>query len=1132
MSSRIASLRNILLCGSLLGSSGLMLNVAPVMAQTAPPSSQVRASQTQSYSIAAQPLDSALTRIADQGGVRLFFASDAISGVRSQAVSGQMSVEAALSQALAGTGFSWRYRETGVVIIEKVPVAGEAIQLGAIRVEGANDVARGGDTGGAAYSSAASVAHISREQIERVAPVSAGDMFKSTPGVVSTGSRAGLGLNLNIRGLQGMNRVATLIDGTQQSTSGYIGYRGQTSSVFVDPDFISGVDITKGPSDGPLGNGAMGGVVNMRTLGIDDLLSDGQTYGFQIKAGAGTNTVTSPAGATVRHDKPSSISSGNSWNGSVAGAFRAGRFEGMLALSQRETGNYLAGKKGVAHANSVGGNMSPVPPGAEVFDTSEDIFSAILKGRARISDSLTLDLGYIRYENKHGELNDFAYVYSFISPTQGTLGRTETDTYSARLTYAPADSDLVNLKAHLWRTDVKRVPYGIAADQTEVRTIGLEIYNVSTFAEGRLPVTYGAQVSVEDADNPEIWQQIGSTTYLAQSGPAGKRRLSSLFARADYAASDFLNLSAGLRVDHYNLKQGGGVLAAFGNQSATRVNPTLSASLQPWEGIYFHAQYSGGWRPPALRESSFQLGEILYPNPDLKPETAENFELGASYLRAGLLSSEDNFQLKISYFNNDYNDYIIRDSIKGDWSEPRHWTNIDKATFKGYDVSLRYDLRNYYIEGDFTKYTDIAFCHRLTGCLEKGLGIDYGSNYIPPEYNLTVTVGARLFDEKLNIGTRFNHFGERAVTGMTGGYVTPTYWPSQLLIDLFGSYKLSENLKVNLSVSNLTDRYYLDPLALTRAPAPGRTIRLSLSSRFGDGAPEPKVSGGYGRQDANRWVGPSLSGAFDGNWAGFYAGAHVGGGWVDTKGTTTTGDGTAASAESARFKAKGIAGGLQAGYNHQFSNNWVVGIEGDFSPINLSGYENILATQSPALITNKALQAMYRYEFSDMVTLRGRLGYSFGRTLVYGTAGIAQIREAQIRTQYQSTSASANAPNGTQTEAYVSEKVRITRTGSSLGGGLQYALDNHWSIKADYVYSDFGSKALNFVDGRLGVGRTYSVSTILRDPVTNVALRDPVTNAILRETTVYPGTADTVNGRIAKNKADVQSLRIGINYRF
>ncbi|MDH4982607.1 hypothetical protein [Hyphomicrobium sp. D-2] len=38
---------------------------------------------------------------------------------------------------------------------------------------------------------------------------------------------------------------------------------------YVDPDLIGGIDITKGPSDGP--NSAIGGTINMRTLAAQDL---------------------------------------------------------------------------------------------------------------------------------------------------------------------------------------------------------------------------------------------------------------------------------------------------------------------------------------------------------------------------------------------------------------------------------------------------------------------------------------------------------------------------------------------------------------------------------------------------------------------------------------------------------------------------------------------------------------------------------------------------------------------------------------------------------------------------------------------------------------------------------------------
>src|SRR5690606_30046005 len=137
----------------------------------------------------------------------------------------------------------------------------------------------------------------------------------------------------------------------------------------------------------------------------------------------------------------------------------------------------------------------------------------------------------------------------------------------------------------------------------------------------------------------------------------------------------------GLRYDTYDIEQGPGVLAPFGDKSGERFNPSFSVTLEPWEGIQFYSQYVEGWRPPSLREANFILGTILYPNPALRPETAKNYEAGVNVLRSNVWADGDSVKFKASYFNNTYEDYIIRDSIAQNWTEPRHWVNIPSASF-------------------------------------------------------------------------------------------------------------------------------------------------------------------------------------------------------------------------------------------------------------------------------------------------------------------------------------------------------------------------------------------------------------------------------------------------------------------
>ena len=57
-------------------------------------------------------------------------------------------------------------------------------------------------------------------------------------------------------------------------------------------------------------------------------------------------------------------------------------------------------------------------------------------------------------------------------------------------------------------------------------------------------------------------------------------------------------------------------------------------------------------------------------------------------------------------------------------------------------------------------------------------------------------------------------------------------WEPILVYDAYATYEINNLLKVNAGVNNITDEYYLDPLARTLLPAPGRTFKLGLTARF------------------------------------------------------------------------------------------------------------------------------------------------------------------------------------------------------------------------------------------------------------------------------------------------------------
>jgi outer membrane immunogenic protein len=173
------------------------------------------------------------------------------------------------------------------------------------------------------------------------------------------------------------------------------------------------------------------------------------------------------------------------------------------------------------------------------------------------------------------------------------------------------------------------------------------------------------------------------------------------------------------------------------------------------------------------------------------------------------------------------------------------------------------------------------------------------------------------------------------------------------------------------------------------------------------------------------------------NWSGCYLGVEGGGAWGRTKQIDEVpGNFGFGQAMQNTHVDGGLAGGT-AGCNYQTSR-WVWGFEGDLSWANLKG-------QAPpsAIFSQQAIGA----KVSWLDTLRGRIGYAADRTLFYVTGGaaFANVRATELTNQ--------GIPNA----------VARDRSGLAVGAGVEWALaDPHWSLKAEYLYVDFGKKLYVF----------------------------------------------------------------------
>lgn len=202
------------------------------------------------------------------------------------------------------------------------------------------------------------------------------------------------------------------------------------------------------------------------------------------------------------------------------------------------------------------------------------------------------------------------------------------------------------------------------------------------------------------------------------------------------------------------------------------------------------------------------------------------------------------------------------------------------------------------------------------------------------------------------------------------------------------------------------------------------------------------------------------------NWNGPYIGASIGAQWIrDT--VTTTGLGTPPVAPNPALLAVSLDEtrarfGGYAGYNWQFNGVWVAGIEGG-----LGFAANAKASRAgiPG-VGDAAAQAASPDATSAELGLNGnvraRLGYLLTpSTLVYGTGGLA-LQHAKYGMSCTGTGTSFclfGAKSDTQS---------ATLAGWTLGGGVEMAIAPKWTLRADYGYSNYGSRDRTFFAGSPG----------------------------------------------------------------
>ncbi len=259
-------------------------------------------------------------------------------------------------------------------------------------------------------------------------------------------------------------------------------------------------------------------------------------------------------------------------------------------------------------------------------------------------------------------------------------------------------------------------------------------------------------------------------------------------------------------------------------------------------------------------------------------------------------------------------------------------------------------------------------------------------------------------------------------------------------------------------------------------------------------------------------------------WTGLYVGLNAGYTWSDSNSVNSFGTpifanpafplGSGAVADalarvgttSLSIKNDGFIGGGQIGYNFQFANSFLAGLEADIQGIagahrsaTIAGFTT-LAPSFPGESYTSTASVSKGIDY--LGTVRGRLGFLVTPTLLaYGTGGLA-YGGVNARTTFAAVELLGNPP---YPPVFGVSSFSNSRVGWTAGGGLEWLFAPNWSVKAEYLYYDLGSVTNNLTLTQNCVPGTCA------DPAAG-----PWGAALVRSTTRFRGNI----------------VRAGINYHF
>ena len=629
------------------------------------------------------------------------------------------------------------------------------------------------------------------------------NLLRDVPGVttrktVRSGVRGTPGISdVNIRGLDG-DRILFVIDDVRlPDRYEYGSYYTLGQSDYVDFSFLKSIEIIKGSISALYGSDALGGLISYRTLEPYDILKNGSNFNVEIPFNYWSENNGRTYSNKVAVKLSESLSALLIYTSEVSGATKTAApsryiddvnaygdnilFNLQYDIDEQSIINIVLEE--INRNVRIDSAQSNLDDMSSPFSSYEKLISTTITDRTRISAK-----------------------YSYESTNDGSFLQKMTSTIYIQ--NAKVNDNFSRTVKSFDRIKREDKIYSLSNDLIGFNSEFLS--NILVF--GKLhDIVYGFNVSRNDGSRIRITKN--RTTGLSETikdTPDTKTWRARFFIQDQFTLGN-LDFSAALGYDYYSLNskndiiynpdQADYILAS--DQSYQVVSPKLSVSYRFTDNSSIYARYSQGFRPPAWYElsSSFanpSLGYITLSNPDLKPETSNDFEIGYKH-------NGDNYALTFAAYYNRYSDFMDAFAEAGLY-------NYGSRTLTAYQTQNVADAEIYGVEFEgiyyFSPHQEGFYIGNVFAWSE---GNDLADN-IPLETIVPVTnrlsAGYQAFNDRWNISIGMTYTGRPR---LRSDYQDeqPYYIPSTSLVFDFDAYwRLTDSISLNASINNLTNQIY------------------------------------------------------------------------------------------------------------------------------------------------------------------------------------------------------------------------------------------------------------------------------------------------------------------------------------